>query len=52
MEHAQALLGQHRLALDTLANRLLDQETVDGTAAEEALKTEAAAAGTAPPQEV
>ncbi len=40
LEHAQTLLGQHRLALDTLANRLLEQETVDGAAAKEALEAE------------
>ena len=40
LERAQALLREHRLALDNLAGRLLEQETVDGTAADEALKSE------------
>ena len=44
-ERARALLREHRVALDTLANQLLEQETVDGKAAGDALKAEAAADG-------
>ncbi len=43
-EKAQALLGHHRAALETLAKQLLEQETVDGTAVKQALDTEAAQA--------
>jgi cell division protease FtsH len=42
---AQVLLGQHRGALETLAGKLLEQESVDGSAADDALKAEAAGAG-------
>ncbi len=45
LERAETLLDQHRAALETLAGRLLEQETVDGSAAEEAIHEEAAAAG-------
>jgi cell division protease FtsH len=45
LKRAQALLQQHRAALDTLAQKLLAQETVDGSAADEALEAEAEAAG-------
>jgi cell division protease FtsH len=45
LERAQALLQQHRGALDILAGQLLEQETVDGVAAADALKEEAAKAG-------
>ena len=51
-ERAQAFLRERQDALQSLAARLLEHETLDGSAVEEALKTEAAAAGTAPPQEV
>jgi cell division protease FtsH len=44
LERAKTLLDQHRVALETLATRLLEQETVDGAAAEEAIQGEAAAA--------
>jgi cell division protease FtsH len=42
LDRAEQLLDEHRAALDTLAGRLLEQETVDGGAADEALKAEAA----------
>jgi cell division protease FtsH len=37
-QRAQALLGEHRAALESLAQRLLLQETVDGSAVKEALE--------------
>jgi cell division protease FtsH len=40
LDRAVAILGDHRAALENLAERLLVQETVDGTAADEALKSE------------
>jgi cell division protease FtsH len=42
LERSRNLLQEHRFALDTLANALLEQETVDGSAADEAIKAEAA----------
>ena len=45
LERAQVLLGQHRGALETLAGKLLEQETVDGSAADDAIKAEGAGAG-------
>ena len=45
LERAGALLLEHRAALDSLAGRLLTQETVDGQAASEALEAESASAG-------
>jgi cell division protease FtsH len=45
LDRARELLQQHRQALEHLAGKLLEQETVDGTAADDALKSEAAAAG-------
>jgi cell division protease FtsH len=42
LERARALLHQHQPALENLAQRLLTQETVDGSAATEALESEAA----------
>ncbi len=39
-ERAQALLKGHRTALETVARRLLEQETVDGRAVQEALGVE------------
>jgi cell division protease FtsH len=41
LDRAGQLLREHRSALDTLAAQLLEQETVDGDAADEALKAEA-----------
>ncbi len=38
LERAQGLLVQHRTALEHLASQLLQQETVDGSAADDALK--------------
>jgi cell division protease FtsH len=49
LKRARALLQEHKGALENLAERLLKQETVDGRAADEALETEAKAAGTPPP---
>ncbi len=43
-DNAQALLHEHRAALETLATELLKSETLDGSAVAEALKTEAEAA--------
>ncbi len=40
LQRARDLLSEHGKALDTLAHRLLDQETVDGSAASEALNAE------------
>jgi len=40
-ERAQTLLEKHRDALETLTERLLEQETVDGCAVKEALDAEA-----------
>jgi cell division protease FtsH len=40
LDRAVAILGDHRVALENLAERLLAQETVDGTAAADALKSE------------
>ena len=37
-ERAQALLREHRAALETLAGELLEHETLDGSAVAEALK--------------
>ena len=45
LERARELLREHRQALENLAGKLLEQETVDGSAADEALAAEAAAAG-------
>jgi len=42
-ERAQALLREHRAALETLAQRLLKQETLDGSAVKEALAAAATA---------
>jgi cell division protease FtsH len=39
-ERAQTLLRQHRAALEALAQRLLEEETVDGSAVTEALARE------------
>jgi ATP-dependent Zn protease len=39
-ERAQGLLRRHRAALEALAQRLLEQETVDGSAVTEALTRE------------
>jgi cell division protease FtsH len=41
-ERAQGLLRQHRAALERLGQRLLEQETVDGSAVMEALAAEQA----------
>jgi cell division protease FtsH len=41
LERAKALLQEHRAALELLAQQLLEQETVDGSAAENALGAEA-----------
>ena len=41
LDRAVAILRDHRGALENLAERLLAQETVDGTAADEALKVRA-----------
>jgi cell division protease FtsH len=41
LERARNLLREHRGALENLAGQLLAQETVDGTAADNALKAEA-----------
>ncbi len=46
LERAGALLQEHRTALESLAERLLTQETVDGQAAGEALEAESASAET------
>ena len=46
-QKAQALLSEHRAALEILARQLLLQETVDGTAVKGALDTEAAQAASA-----
>jgi len=40
LERSRTLLGDHQRALGHLAERLLAQETVDGTAADEALRSE------------
>ena len=40
-EKAQALLKEHRVALESLATELLESETLDGAAVAEALKAEA-----------
>jgi cell division protease FtsH len=40
-EEAQALLREHRVALESLAAQLLKHETLDGSAVGEALKAEA-----------
>ncbi|HEY5528386.1 MAG TPA: AAA family ATPase, partial [Thermoleophilia bacterium] len=45
---AQALLGEHRGALEILAKQLLEQETVDGSAVKAALDQEAAQLAAAP----
>ena len=45
LERARELLREHRQALENLAGKLLEQETVDGSAADEALAAEAATAG-------
>jgi cell division protease FtsH len=47
-EKAQALLRQHRGALEILAKELLKQESVDGSAVREALDAEAAATSASP----
>ncbi len=41
LERAQSLLREHRAALEHLAQKLLASETVDGSAADEALASEA-----------
>ncbi len=41
-ENAKTLLKAHRTALDALTQRLLAQETVDGSAVKEALEKESA----------
>jgi cell division protease FtsH len=43
-ERAQAVLRQHRGALDILAKRLLEQETVEGSAVQAAVEAEARSA--------
>ncbi len=48
LERAEILLKQHRSALDFLAGRLLEQETVDGLVADEALKSEEGSVGAEP----
>jgi cell division protease FtsH len=48
-ERAQALLREHRAALQTLAQQLLKQETVDGSAVKQALATAATPADPADP---
>jgi cell division protease FtsH len=45
LERARELLQEHRQALENLAGKLLAQETVDGSAADEALKSEEAGPG-------
>ena len=45
LERAQEMLVQHRTALEHLASQLLQQETVDGSAADNALKAETDGAG-------
>ena len=40
-ERAQSLLQKHRKALETLAQELLDQETVEGSAVKAAIEAEA-----------
>jgi cell division protease FtsH len=44
LDKAMVMLGQHRGALENMAGRLLEQETVDGSAAAEALASESGAA--------
>ena len=39
-ERAQALLQDHRAALETLTGQLLQQETVDGSAVKQALESD------------
>ena len=42
-ERAQALLREHRGALETLAGELLEHETLDGSAVQAAVQAEGAA---------